>query len=39
MFLTLIFFTFFGLMLVSLMPIPELAAVISAMFYSIWFVW
>lgn len=32
-------FAAFGMMIVSLMPVPELAGVISAMFYSIWFVW
>lgn len=37
-FLTLSFFTFFGLMLMAVMPLPELANVVSSMFYSIWFV-
>lgn len=36
-FLTLVFFAFFGLMVISLMPVPEMAVLVSAVFYSNWF--
>lgn len=34
--LTLVFFAFFGMMMTSLMPVPELANITSAMFFSLW---